>query len=583
LIYMGGDLQKKLIPFFYYALNPDGFLFLGTSETVSEFGDLFTALDHKLKLFRRRENIYSTQRTASGRFLPPKIAIDATFSHSAEKTDDVVMKLPLREMTERALLQQYAPIGVLVNGHGDILYFHGHTGVYLEPPQGEAGINNILKMAREGLRHELTKALHKAVSIKEIVYHPGLRIKTNGQFITVNLTVRPMPIGYTAQTEAPLYLVIMEEATTSNHKLAQTNAALHAIAKKDSLDDTGTVTKIMTLKKELRAKEEYLQITNEELETSNEELKSSNEELQSVNEELQSTNEELETSKEELQSVNEELATVNTELQTKVTDLTRINNDMNNLLGGTGIGTIFVDHQLRILRFTSAATQIINLILSDVGRPVGHIVSNLLGYDRIVADTQAVLDSLIPKEVEVQTKTGIWYMLRIQPYRTINNVIEGAVITFVDITTMKKAQEAFEKVHAQTVAILQCTTEGILGLDVQGDHVFVNSAAAKMFGYTPEELVGKNSHNTLHNKHADGSPFPISTCPIHSTQCDGKSQRGKDYFFRKDGTCFLAEFTKLPTIINSKVTGEIISFRDITDRQPFKIGREKGRRKTIEK
>ena len=583
LIYMGGDLQKKLIPFFYYALNPDGFLFLGTSETVSEFGDLFTAVDHKLKLFQRRENIYGTQRTASGRFLPPKSAIDATLSHTAEKTDDVVMKLPLREMTERALLQRYTPIGVLVNGHGDILYFHGHTGVYLEPPQGEAGVNNILKMAREGLRHELTKALHKAVSINEIVHHPGLRIKTNGQFITVNLTVRPMPIGYTAQTEGPLYLVIMEEAQTSNHKQTQPDATLHAVAKKDSLDDTNTDTKIMTLKKELRAKEEYLQITNEELETSNEELKSSNEELQSVNEELQSTNEELETSKEELQSVNEELATVNTELQTKVTDLTRINNDMNNLLGGTGIGTIFVDHQLRILRFTSAATQIINLILSDVGRPVGHIVSNLLGYDRIVADTQAVLDSLIPKEVEVQTQKGTWYLLRIQPYRTINNVIEGAVITFVDITIMKKAQEAFEKIHAQTVAILQCTTEGILGLDVQGDHIFVNSAAAKMLGYTPEELVGKNSHDTWHNKHADGSPFPISTCPIHSAPCDGKSLLGKDYFFRKDGTCFLAEYTKLPTIINSKVTGVIISFRDITGRQPHKIGREKRRRKTIEK
>jgi PAS domain S-box-containing protein len=206
-----------------------------------------------------------------------------------------------------------------------------------------------------------------------------------------------------------------------------------------------------------------------------------------------------------------------------------------------------------------------------------------LGYDRIVADIQAVLDTLIPKELEVQTRTGTWYMLRIQPYRTINNVIEGAVITFVDITKMKKAQEAFEIVNAQTVAILQCTTEGILSLDVQGDHVFVNPAAAKMLGYTPDELVGKNSHDTWHNKHTDGSPFPISTCPIHSTLTDGKSSMGKDYFFRKDGTCFLAEFTKLPTIINSKVTGGIISFRDITDRQSIKIGRKNERRKMTEK
>jgi two-component system CheB/CheR fusion protein len=582
LIYMGGDLQKKLIPLFYYALNPGGFLFLGTSETVSEFGDLFTAQNHKLKLFQRKENIYSAQRTASGRFLHSKTSIDVTLSQTPRKTDDV-MKLPLRELTERALLQQYAPNGILVNGHGDILYFHGHTGLYLEPPQGEAGVNNILKMAREGLRRDLTKALQKAASVNEIVHHTGLRIKTNGHFITINLTVRPLSIGYATPTAAPLYLVIMEEATTSNHKQTQQTAVLQASIKTDSLDDTNTDARIIKLKKELRAKEEYLQITNEELETSNEELKSSNEELQSVNEELQSTNEELETSKEELQSINEELATVNAELQTKVMDLTRINNDMNNLLGGTGIGTIFVDHQLRLLRFTPTATQIINLILSDVGRPVGHIVSNLVGYDRIVTDTQEVLDSLIPKEVEVQTKTGAWYMMRIQPYRTISNVIEGAVITFVDITAMKNAQEAFEKVHAQTVAILQSTTEGILGLDIQGNHIFVNSAAAKMLGYTPEELVGKNSHNTWHNKHADGSPFPESACPIHFALHDGKSQVGKDYFFRKDGTCFLAEFTKLPTSINSKVTGVIISFRDITDHQPLKIGREKGQEKAHRK
>ena len=199
---------------------------------------------------------------------------------------------------------------------------------------------------------------------------------------------------------------------------------------------------IAALRQELRAKEEYLQTANEELETSNEELKSSNEEMQSVNEELQSTNEELETSKEELQSVNEELATVNSELQTKVVDLSRANNDMNNLLAGTGIATVFVDHSLRILRFTPATTQIINLILSDLGRPVGHIVSNLVGYDRLVQDLRAVLDSLIPHEVEVQTTEGGWYTLRIQPYRTLENVIEGAVITFVDITEVKKTREA---------------------------------------------------------------------------------------------------------------------------------------------
>jgi two-component system CheB/CheR fusion protein len=211
------------------------------------------------------------------------------------------------------------------------------------------------------------------------------------------------------------------------------------------LEPTEADARIAALQQELRAKEEYLQTTHEELETANEELKSANEEMQSVNEELQSTNEELETSKEELQSVNEELSTVNAELQTKVAGLSQANNDLNNLLAGTGIGTVFVDLQLRILRFTPSATPIINLILSDVGRPVAHIVSNLVDYDRLVADIQAVLDSLVPHEREVQTQAGGWYTLRIQPYRTLENVIEGAVITFVDITEMVQTREALRK------------------------------------------------------------------------------------------------------------------------------------------
>ena len=235
--------------------------------------------------------------------------------------------------------------------------------------------------------------------------HPGLRVKTNGDFTTVNLTVRPVAAGPDAAAEPTLFLVILEEAPAAAQQRPEKAAAVDA-ARGAGESATDVDARIAALKQELRAKEEYLQTTNEELETSNEELKSSNEEMQSVNEELQSTNEELETSKEELQSVNEELATVNAELQTKVADLSRANNDMNNLLAGTGIGTVFVDHQLRILRFTPAVTQIINLILTDVGRPVGHIVSNLVGYDRLVADVQAVLDTLVPKEVEVQTTGG---------------------------------------------------------------------------------------------------------------------------------------------------------------------------------
>ena len=216
--------------------------------------------------------------------------------------------------------------------------------------------------------------------------------------------------------------------------------------------------------------------------------------MQSLNEELQSINEELETSKEELQSINEELATVNAELQTKVTDLSRANNDLNNLLAGTGIGTVFVDYQMRILRFTPAVTNAINLIPGDVGRPVVHIASNLVGYTRIVADTREVLDTLIPKEVEVETAEGTWYAMRILPYRTLDNTIEGAVITFVDITEMKRAVRALSKAEAaQRLAVVVRDARDVLTVhDLEGRIVAWNPVAEKMYGWTEAEALTMN-------------------------------------------------------------------------------------------
>ncbi len=449
LIYMGSELQKKLIPLFHYALNPGGFLFQGTSETVGDFGDLFSALDRKAKLYQRKENVHGAQRTAMGRLLPPVSAMELSHQRIPGKAA-LSIKQPMRELAEQTLLQLVAPAGALINDRGDILYLHGRTGLYLEPTPGEAGINNILKMAREGLRHELTTALHKAIGTEVPVRCLGLRVKTNGHFTTVNLTVSPVTAVPGSKPEAPLYMVILEEAPSADPQSPDQVPG-------DDSTSANADGRLESLKRQLQAKEEYLKASNEELETSNEELRSSNEEMQSVNEELQSTNEELETSKEELQSVNEELATVNAELQTKVVDLSRLNNDMNNLLAGTGIATVFVDHQLRILRFTPTATQIINLILGDVGRPVGHIVSKLVGYDRLVQDVKAVLATLTPKEVEVQTAAGRWYVMRIQLYRTLDNVIEGAVITFVDITEMKRTQAALresESLFQQVAAAL---------------------------------------------------------------------------------------------------------------------------------
>lgn len=498
LIYMGGDLQKKIMPLFHYAINPGGFLFLGNSETVGDFLDLFAAVDRKLKLYQRKDDIYSAQRTALSRFLTPTMMTkDAALPQAARKTADTGLpqyRMPVRDLTEQALLKHVAPAAVLVNDQGDILYLHGRTGLYLELAPGEPGKSNILKMAREGLRGTLTTALHKATTIKDIVRYQGLRVKTNGDFTTVNLTVLPVPANLTAMIETLLFLIILEEDPALNPRRPEQATG----------EDTGqsapvTDLQIAALERELRAKEEYLQATHEELETSNEELKSSNEELQSLNEEMQSTNEELETSKEELQSINEELSTVNAELQIKVAGLSRANNDMNNLLAGSGIATIFVDDQLCILRFTPAATRIINLIQSDVGRPVGHIVSNLMGYYNLTADAQAVLDSLIPKELEVQAQSGGWYLMRIQPYRTLDNVIEGVVITFFDISEIKQVQAALRdtEILNRLAVVVRDAYDAITVQDLKGRILAWNPAANRMYGWTEAEALALNIRDLI--------------------------------------------------------------------------------------
>ncbi|MEZ7198032.1 chemotaxis protein CheB [Pseudodesulfovibrio karagichevae] len=496
LIYMGGELQKKLIPLFHYALRPGGFLFLGTSETVGDFGDLFTVVDRKSKLYLRNEAARGRQSAPMGRFLPPLTVLDSSPLRPTGVKEAAPAKLPLRELTEQTLLHRFIPAGVLVNAQGDILYLHGRTGQYLEPAQGEAGTNNILKMAREGLRRGLSTALHKARSSGETVRSQALRVKTNGPFTSVDLTVCPVAADHVGFS-APLYLVVLRP--TSQADLGSVQKA-HLPDVEDGAEKLAREkNEVATLRQELLANEEYLQSTIEELETSNEELNSSNEEMQSINEELQSSNEELETSKEELQSVNEELSTVNAELQNKLIDLSQANNDMSNLLSGTGIATIFVDHQLCIMRFTPAATRIINLIPIDIGRPVGHIVSKMVGYDNLVGDVRSVLETLLPKDLEVQTADGKWYTMRIQPYRTLENVIEGAVITFVDITEMKKSHELLREAHGQIrlAVVARDSLDAIAVLDTKGDILSWNPSAERLFGWSEEEALAMDIRDML--------------------------------------------------------------------------------------
>ena len=505
LIYMSAELQKKLIPLFHFALKPSGILFLGTSEGIGDFNTLFNVLDRKTKFYQRNELQVNANKTTLGRFIPPLFDTGTTIMTSSMKptTTKLPAKMSLKELTEHTLLQKIAPASALVNEHGDILYLHGRTGMFLEMNSGVVVVNNILKMAREGLRSELTSALLTVVKSKKTVRRMGVRVKTNGHFTQINLTVCTTSSSLDDHPDSNLdmsdnlYLIILEDVQSAVIEGAHSEVVLNST--QDKLIDLDVESCIDALRQELRAKDEYLQTTHEELESSNEELKSSNEEMQSVNEELQSTNEELETSKEELQSVNEELATVNNELQNKVVDLSRANNDMNNLLAGTGIGTVFVDHQLCILRFTPAASTIINLILSDVGRPVAHIVSNLVGYDNLILDTQSVLNTLTIKEVEVQSKEGNWYKMRIQPYRTLDNVIEGAVISFVNISEMVKAREELEESRdlMRLAVVIRDAHDAITVQSMTGLILAWNPGAVRIYGWTEEEALKMNVRDRI--------------------------------------------------------------------------------------
>ena len=471
LIYMEPELQKKVLPLFHYSLRPRGFLFLGTSESVGEFTDLFAIVDRKLKIFRHKETGVA-RRPPIG--FPIRPSLEEAVALGLPEAVKREKRISVREVAERSLLQHYTPACAIVNEKGEVLYFHGRTGKYLEPAPGEATLN-ILRMAREGLRLELTTALRKALAQKQPVRYQGLEVKANGEYYTVHLTVRPV-------MEPPamrgLLMVTFEDvATKEEGEILE--AASEPIEDKDL--------RIAQLERELRAKEEYLQTTIEELETSNEELKSTNEELQSSNEELQSTNEELETAKEEAQSVNEELMTVNVQRQEKINELSRANNDMNNLLSGTGVGTVFVDEQLSIRRFTPAAAKVIHLIQTDVGRPLGHVVSNLVSYDELAQDAQRVLDTLVPKEREVQSEGGDWYLMRILPYRTLQNVIQGVVLTFVNITDLRAIKAARD--YAES--ILETVREPLVILDANLRVISANRSFYQTFQVKPEETGGQ--------------------------------------------------------------------------------------------
>ena len=490
LIYMNKELQRKLLFTFHYSLNSGGTLFLGNSENIASFPPLFTVIDRKYKLFRHTEDLKNQNQ-----FTFPKLSGSQEYpsknmqSDCDEKID--VAKPSLQDLTEAALLQQIDYTAALVDRLGDILYLHGRSGLYLEPSPGATGVSNILKMARQGLRFALSVALHKSVSLGEIIEKNNIKVKTNGDYIRINLKICPV--------KSEFFLIIFEEKKYIQEDTQRTTLKTDVALLDDSaLENNGGIESLM---QELHDKDDYLQTTNEALESSNEELKSSNEELQSINEEMQSTNEELETSKEELQSLNEELATVNTELKNNMEDLSILNNDMNNLLAGTGIATIFVDHQLCIMRFTPSVSAIINLLPSDQGRPLKLFVSNLKGYDEMVDDVQSVLDTLSPCVVDVETKNSRWYRLSIVPYRTLDNVIEGAVLTFIDITEIRDNHEELARLKelSQLATVMLHAGDAMVVQDTAGHIIAWNASASDIYGWTEEEALKKKMSELIPN------------------------------------------------------------------------------------
>ena len=421
LIYLNTDVQDRVFPLLHYALRDDGYLFLGSSESVTRYSRLFATADKTYRVFRRRPQAERTV-PAFPLFAPDVLRRRAAVA--AHPGTAGATSLPA--VAEQEVLERFAPAYVVVNSEGDILHSSSRTGKYLELPPGAPNAN-VLEMARPALRLDLRAALHKAQGGQPVA-RKNLAVQANGGWQALDVVVQPFRHP---GSEEFVYLVVFQDiggATVEAEPIVL-----------DHADDVHFAN-VKQLETELQLTRERLQTSTEELESANEELKSSNEELSSMNEELQSTNEELETSREELQSINEELQTVNGELQARVEELSRSTSDMANLLASTQIATVFVDRDLRIKSFTPSAKDVFRLVDSDIGRSITHVRSRF-SMDTVREDAERVLRTLTPIEREVEaTDSDARYVMRILPYRTLDNVIDGVVFTFMDISRISAAE-----------------------------------------------------------------------------------------------------------------------------------------------
>jgi len=470
LIYLGPVLQKRVIPLFHHALKPSGYLLLSPAESISGLSELFTQVD-------RHQRIYS-KTTPLARLdvaFGPKV-----FSGEVPRASVPEPALPepllpnIEKAADRLLLRNYMPAGIVIDGRMQVLQFRGHTAPYLEHAPGAASLN-ALKMVREELAFPLRSAIARAVKHRRPAHKEFVWTRTNGQKCHFKLEVVPFKVPLAKET---FLLVLFEEGRPVESR--ETSAVKNGQARAVKNRRNAEAAEVARLREELESIRESLQATIEEQEATNEELKSANEEIQSSNEELQSTNEELETAKEEMQSSNEELATVNDELQNSNLEANRVNNDLINLLGSIQIPVVMVDNHLAVRRFTPSAQKFFNLIPTDVGRSLGDIKVNLNVTD-LEPMILEVIETLHLKECEVRDRSGHWYSLRIRPYRTKDNKIDGAVLALLDIDNLKRGLEQMSEV----------VWEPLLALDRQLRVVKASVAFCEKFSVARAETEGR--------------------------------------------------------------------------------------------
>jgi len=471
LIYLNAAAQERVMETFHFALKPGGFLFLGASESADSSNNLFAPLDKERRIFQSRPiaTVYST---------PPEVALkllEIPTRGFAEHRSEEIRALERLSYTalHQHLLEQYAPPSVVVNEEHEILHLSENVGRYLQVTGGEPS-KNLLQIARPEIRLELRTALYQAMQRRTPVDVHNLVVNTEKGTETINIRVRPvLPEN---DPNRGYILIVFEPAQENQDGSISTLLENEPIARK--------------LEEELVRTKSQLRATVEQYEVQHEELRASNEELQAINEELRSAAEEIETSKEELQSVNEELSTVNQELKIKIEELSQSNNDFQNLINSTEVGTIFLDRASRVKLFTNSVTKIFNLIPGDVGRPLSDLTSNLEGID-LEATVRTVLDKLQPIDHEITAEGGS-YMMRVLPYRTSEDRIDGVVITFVDITSRLEAETKLRESHERMNELVESISDAFYAVDANSNFIYVNKRAEDMWGRKRKDLLGKN-------------------------------------------------------------------------------------------